>query len=135
ALNLDRVMVLTTASSCSSSELVINSLAPFIEVVQIGAPTCGKPVGQQPALLGDYVLFAINFQTVNSLDQGDYFDGLSPHCAVADMIKGDWGVASDPLYAEAINFIANGSCSTVGVAAMAASTPIAVKAEAKRPLL
>lgn len=126
ALDLDRVMVLTTASSCSSSELVINSLAPFVEVVQIGAATCGKPVGQQPAVIGDYVLFAINFQTVNALDQGEYFDGLLPRCTVADKISGDWGVASDPLYAEAVSFIANGTCSTTAssVSAMAIASPM-----------
>ncbi|MBZ9612492.1 S41 family peptidase [Rheinheimera maricola] len=111
ALNLDRVIVLTTASSCSSSELVINSLAPFIEVVQIGSTTCGKPVGQQPDIIADYVLFAINFQTVNALGQGEYFDGLQPNCPVTDAITGDWGVAEDPLYAEALSYIATGSCS------------------------
>ncbi len=118
-LNLDRLFVLTTAASCSSSELVINSLAPFIDVVQIGSTTCGKPIGQQPAPIGNYVLFAINFQTVNALDQGDYFDGLLPNCPVADAIAGDWGVATDPLYAEAIGYIATGSCSDVALASAA----------------
>lgn len=114
-LNLPRVFVLTTQSSCSSSELVINSLAPFVDVVQIGDTTCGKPVGQQPDIIGDYVLFAINFQTVNALDQGDYFDGLQPNCQVNDAITGDWGVETDPLYAEAISYMSSGSCSDVAV--------------------
>ncbi len=119
ALNLDRVFVLTAAGSCSSSELVINSLAPFIDVVQIGGTTCGKPVGQQPDIIGNYVLFAINFQTVNALDQGDYFDGLQPECPVAATINGDWGVADDALYAEAIRYISNGSCSNIAVSSAA----------------
>ncbi|MEH8016886.1 S41 family peptidase [Rheinheimera muenzenbergensis] len=114
-LNLDRLFVLTTAASCSSSELVINSLLPFIDVVQIGSTTCGKPVGQQPDIIADYVLFAINFQTVNALDQGAYFDGLQPNCPVSDVITGDWGVANDPLYAQAISYLVNGSCSDVAV--------------------
>ncbi len=114
-LNLGRVLILTTESSCSASEMVINSLAPFVDVVQIGSTTCGKPVGMQPDIIGNYVLFAINFQTVNALDQGDYFDGLQPTCPVADSIKGDWGVADDPLYATARHYIANGSCSAVAV--------------------
>ncbi|MBU1310695.1 MAG: PDZ domain-containing protein, partial [Gammaproteobacteria bacterium] len=114
-LNLDRLFVLTTAASCSSSELVINSLSPFIDVVQIGSTTCGKPVGQQPDIIADYVLFAINFQTVNALDQGAYFDGLQPNCPVSDVIMGDWGVANDPLYAQAISYLVNGSCSDVAV--------------------
>ncbi|MEO3878117.1 S41 family peptidase [Rheinheimera fenheensis] len=114
-LNLPRVFVLTTQSSCSSSELVINSLAPFVDVVQIGDTTCGKPVGQQPDIIGSFVLFAINFQTVNALDQGDYFDGLQPNCQVNDAITGDWGVETDPLYAEAISYMSSGSCSDVAV--------------------
>lgn len=122
ALDLGRVLVLTTAGSCSSSELVVNSLAPFVDVVQIGATTCGKPVGQQPDIIGDYVLFAINFQTVNALDQGAYFDGLQPNCPVSEVITGDWGVADDPLYAEAINYITNGNCSDVAVSSATINT-------------
>tara|TARA_R110002126_G_scaffold146224_19_gene292173 strand:+ start:200 stop:1519 length:1320 start_codon:yes stop_codon:yes gene_type:complete len=110
-LDLPRVFVLTTAGSCSSSELVINALSPFIDVVQIGETTCGKPVGQVPDRVGDFRLFAINFQTVNALDFGDYFDGLAPNCQVPATVTGDWGVANDPLYAEALTYIANGNCS------------------------
>ncbi|MDX1676585.1 S41 family peptidase [Arsukibacterium sp.] len=115
ALNLPRVFVLTTAGSCSSSELVINALSPFIDVVQIGETTCGKPVGQVPDQVGDYRLFAINFQTVNALDFGGYFDGLSPNCPVNAVVAGDWGVSQDPLYAEALAYISNGRCSAVAL--------------------
>jgi carboxyl-terminal processing protease len=114
ALDLPRVVALTTPASCSSSELVINSLAPFIDVVQIGETTCGKPVGQQPELIDGYVLFAINFQTVNALDQGEYFDGLVPNCQVADQVLGDWGVNEDPLLAEALYYLEHEQCSTAG---------------------
>ncbi|MGP9801970.1 S41 family peptidase [Rheinheimera sp. NSM] len=117
SLNLERVLILTTEGSCSASEMVINSLNPFIEVVQVGETTCGKPVGMQSVYIDDYVLSAINFQSVNALDQGDYFDGLIPNCPVADAITGDWGVAGDALYAEAISYIASGRCSDVAVSA------------------
>ena len=108
---------------------MINCLKPYIDVVQIGATTCGKPVGQQPDIIGDYVLFAINFQTVNALDQGDYFNGLQPNCPVTDNITGDWGVITDPLYAEAVNYIASGSCSDVAVSSAT------VRAEVVKPRL
>ncbi|KKO44519.1 carboxyl-terminal protease [Arsukibacterium ikkense] len=114
-LNLPRVFVLTTAGSCSSSELVINALSPFIDVVQIGETTCGKPVGQMPDRVAGYRLFAINFQTVNALDFGDYFDGLMPNCQVNATVAGDWGVSNDPLYAEALAYINNSNCSGVAV--------------------
>ncbi len=42
SLNLTTVYILTTSSSASSSELVINGLAPYVNVVQIGETTTGK---------------------------------------------------------------------------------------------
>ncbi len=41
-LNLNKVYIITTNSSASSSELVINGLEPYIDVVQIGEATRGK---------------------------------------------------------------------------------------------
>ena len=41
-LNLSKVYILTTFSSASSSELVINGLSPYLEVVQLGETTRGK---------------------------------------------------------------------------------------------
>ncbi len=41
-LNLSKVYVLATRSSASASELVINGLAPYVDVVQIGETTTGK---------------------------------------------------------------------------------------------
>ncbi|MEM9144370.1 MAG: S41 family peptidase [Bacteroidota bacterium] len=41
-LNLDQVYVLTTGSSASASELLINGLEPYMDVVQIGETTRGK---------------------------------------------------------------------------------------------
>lgn len=115
-LNLDRVVVLTTGASCSSSELIINALDPFIEVVTIGEPTCGKPVGQQPAQICDKMVFAINFQTVNAEGYGDYFDGIEPTCQASDTVRTDWGDPADPLLGEALHVLANGSCSASAVA-------------------
>jgi len=41
-LNLSRVYILTTNGSASASELVINGLEPYVDVVQIGDVTRGK---------------------------------------------------------------------------------------------
>jgi hypothetical protein len=40
---------------------------------------------------------------------------LIANCPGVDAIAGDGGVADDALYAEAISYIANGSCSDVAV--------------------
>ena len=113
ALDLTRVVVLSTANTCSASELIINGLAPHMEVVTIGSSTCGKPVGQNPDEYCDVVLSAINFRTVNSLGEGDYFDGLAPTCPVEDAIVADWGSIEDPIFAEALSYLNTGACSPI----------------------
>ncbi len=45
SLNLDNIVILTTGSSASASELVINGLNPYIDVTTIGTTTEGKTVG------------------------------------------------------------------------------------------
>ncbi|RUO46051.1 S41 family peptidase [Pseudidiomarina donghaiensis] len=114
-LNLERVYILTTASSCSSSELLINSLDPFVEVVVIGEPTCGKPVGQIPERLCDKRTFVVNFETVNALDQGRYFDGLAPNCSATDQLVGDWASPDDPMLQAAAYHMVYNQCQPVGV--------------------
>ncbi|WP_289116694.1 S41 family peptidase [uncultured Idiomarina sp.] len=109
-LDLDTVYVLTTGSSCSSSEIIINSLKPYVNVVTIGENTCGKPVGQQPEQLCDKVTFAINFETVNAEGEGQYYDGLAPTCEVEGQIIADWGSEQDPLTGAAYSYIETGSC-------------------------
>lgn len=115
-LDLDRVFVLTTGASCSSSELLINSLKPFIEVVVIGQPTCGKPVGQSPQPFCDKRSFVINFETVNAEGEGRYFDGIAPTCQANDNLVADWGQNGDPLLDEARFYMLNSSCSAVSAA-------------------
>ncbi|MFK5878769.1 MAG: S41 family peptidase [Flavobacteriaceae bacterium] len=45
SLNLNNIVILTTGSSASASELVINGLNPYIDVTTIGTKTEGKTVG------------------------------------------------------------------------------------------
>ncbi len=113
-LNLDRVVVLASGATCSASELVINALDPFIEVIVIGDETCGKPVGMYPTPINDWVVFAINFQTQNAIGFGDYFNGLTPDCALEETIPGDWGTESEALLAEGLYYLENDSCSNQG---------------------
>jgi C-terminal processing protease CtpA/Prc len=115
-LNLSRVYILTTASSCSSSELLINSLDPFVDVVVIGEPTCGKPVGQVPEQLCDKRTFVVNFETVNALDQGRYFDGLAPNCSASDELMGDWASPDDPMLQAAAYHMVYNQCQPVAMA-------------------
>ena len=45
SLNLNRVFILTTSESASASELLINGLDSYIDVIQVGERTVGKNVG------------------------------------------------------------------------------------------
>ena len=45
SLNLTKIYILTSKSTASASELIINGLKPYIDVVQIGDYTTGKNVG------------------------------------------------------------------------------------------
>jgi C-terminal processing protease CtpA/Prc len=112
-LDLDRVIILTTAATCSASELVINALSPFINVVTVGETTCGKPVGMDPQPICDNMVFAINFSLANVLGNSDYFDGLAANCFAEDKIVADWGNINDPLLLEGLFYANNSQCFSV----------------------
>ncbi|MDO6460774.1 S41 family peptidase [Granulosicoccaceae sp. 1_MG-2023] len=109
-LGLQRVILLTGPATCSASEMIINGLSPFMDVVTIGDTTCGKPVGMVPETLCDKTLFAINFAITNGQNEGGYFDGLEASCTVTDLPTGDMWSEDDPLYAAALDYITQGQC-------------------------
>ncbi len=91
-LNLpsSRVFVLTTGSTCSASEALINGLRGVgVEVIQIGTTTCGKPYGFYPQDNCGTTYFTTQFRSVNALGFGDYPDGFSP----ANSTETSFGVA------------------------------------------
>jgi len=115
ALNLNRVFVLTTNSTCSASELIINALRSSsndIEVIQIGDKTCGKPYGFVNAgIFCDKALYSINYTSVNGDEDGDYSEGLIPNCKIDENIFKDFGDQEEILLSEALNYITTDACS------------------------
>jgi carboxyl-terminal processing protease len=84
-LSLSRVYVLTSGDTCSASEAIINGLrGAGVTVNIVGEQTCGKPYGFYPRDNCNTTYFAINFVGVNNLGFGDYADGFTPTCTVAD---------------------------------------------------
>ncbi len=121
SLNLSRVYIITSGRSASSSELVINGLSPYINVIQVGDNTYGKNVGG-PAALYDYIdndgtkhpnhtyaIYCMTFYSANSNDFYDYADGLAPQEELKlkeDLANmGTLGENSDPLLALTIQHI------------------------------
>jgi hypothetical protein len=113
-----RAYVLMGERTCSASEQVINGLRGVgINVVAIGDVTCGKPVGFLPADGGCGTTFnVVNFEGVNALNQGRYFDGLAPTpgCAVAEDFSKGIGALDDPLLTTAAHHMDNGACPVAG---------------------
>jgi len=110
-LNLTRVYMLVGAGTCSASEAVVNGLRGVgVEVDLIGAATCGKPYGFYPQDNCGTTYFSIQFQGVNQLGQGDYADGFTPTCAVADDFNHALGDPNEGRLAAALSYRANSVC-------------------------
>lgn len=127
SLNLERVYLLTTSSTCSASEAIINGLQGIdIEVIQIGAGTCGKPYGFYATDNCDTTYFTIQFTGENNKGFGEYSDGFAPQntvnnarlpvrvagCAVADDFNHQLGDPNEALLAAALNYRESQSCPT-----------------------
>jgi C-terminal peptidase prc len=111
ALNLQRLVVITTRGSASSSELVINSLRAYMPVTIIGDTTYGKPVGQYGLRFCDKVLYPVAFSIKNVNLEGDFFDGLPVDCPAGDDYTHQLGDTAEASFAEALTFIRTGACS------------------------
>lgn len=111
-----RVVVLTGPRTCSASELVVNGLRPWAQVVTIGGATCGKPFGFNPVSSCGTTVNAVNFQAFNAAGEGDYYDGIAPTCAAADEFTGAFGDPAEALTAAAASYLADGHCAAAGAA-------------------
>lgn len=111
-LDLTRLIALTSQSTYSASELTINGLKPYLQVVQIGEATGGKPYGMNIANVCDNAVFAITTRESNAEGVGNYDDGLPPDCAVTPAVAGDWGDTQDPLLGAGLYYLNNGACPT-----------------------
>lgn len=116
-----KVAVITTGSSASASELVANSLIPYLgsNLALVGANSFGKPVGQFGFDLAacDLRIRAVAFRTVNANGQGDYYTGLTsviPNtCRAADDITRPLGDVREASIAAALDFLAGRACTPI----------------------
>lgn len=111
APTLSRLIVITSRSSASASELVINGLRPFMPVVLIGDATYGKPVGQYLIEFCSKVLAPVSFSLKNANDEADYFGGFAPTCPAGDDIERELGDPEEASLAEAFHYIRHDTCS------------------------
>ena len=131
-LNLSSLSVLTTGTTASASELVINGLRPYMDVQVIGEPTFGK-------FYGSYVLYdqndppehnwaivpvVLKYSNVNGVT--DFADGLQPDIFLQDNIleAKPFGDTSDPFLSTALTAISGGDLSLSRIAQEKPYTPI-----------
>jgi carboxyl-terminal processing protease len=116
SLNLSRIIFITSRGSASASELIINNLTPYTQVVIIGDNTFGKPVGSFPLARYNRVLqtnnvelVPITFATANAQGKAEYFDGFPADFRVGDSPQFPWGDPRDLRLAAALQYIQTGN--------------------------
>jgi C-terminal processing protease CtpA/Prc len=116
SVGMTKIYILTSKSTASASELVINGLKPYITVVQIGDLTTGKNVGSvtlydSPTFGKEnrnpnhrYAMQPIVLKIVNGVGFGDYQSGLQPTYILKETIGnlGILGSTTEPLLSTAI---------------------------------
>ncbi len=119
SINMTKVYILTSKGTASASELVINGLKPYANVVQIGDVTVGKNVGSvtlydSPDFSATnrnpnhrYAMQPLVIKIVNGVGFGDYQSGLVPTYQLAENPSnlGVLGNSSEPLLSLAIGKI------------------------------
>jgi C-terminal peptidase prc len=110
ALDLKRVFIIATGSTASSSELLINSLFPYMDVKIIGDATYGKPVGSGAWADCDIEIRPISFRMLNDEGRGDYYNGISQMCLAHDGLVLPLGDEAEASLAEALQVMRNGQC-------------------------
>jgi C-terminal processing protease CtpA/Prc len=126
SLNLSEVYIITSSSSASASELVINALEPYINVIQVGDDTVGK--FQASITLYDsedfdrenanpahrYAMQPQVLKSLNSVGRTDYIDGLAPDIRLREDFEnlGTLGNPDEPLLQACLQDISPGTVST-----------------------
>ena len=125
-LNLSKVYIIATNASASASELVLNGLAPYVDVVHIGETTRGKnefSLTMVDDFEGSYVYNPERENQINPDNQwaiqplvgrnenadgfSEYTTGLVPDIMLEEDLEnlGSWGDLNEPLLARAIQEI------------------------------
>jgi C-terminal processing protease CtpA/Prc len=108
---LERLFVITSTSSASASEAIINGLKPYMPVITIGNRTHGKPVGMNVWRVNGYAVVPITFKVANANGEAEYFEGIAADGLVKDDLTALFGDPSEDCLAQALYYIGHGTFS------------------------
>lgn len=90
ALGLNKVYILASNSTASASEIVINNLKPYMQVIQIGDVTLGKDMAgfivedkRKPKKIS-WQLHPVIYKVFNANGEGAYVNGINPQIAASE---------------------------------------------------
>ena len=113
--NLSRVFIITAAGTASASELVLNSLKPFKNVVTIGSTSFGKPYAFVPREACGTTYSAVNIEIVNASGVTVPTTGVPATCSVSDDLTRQLGDPAELRTAAALSYISTGVCPPVAI--------------------
>nr|WP_320117392.1 S41 family peptidase [uncultured Marinifilum sp.] len=127
AFGFNRVFIITTSSTASASEMVINGLKPYLgneNVILIGSKTHGKPVGMYVFEVEEYdlAIVPISFSITNANDEGDYFEGIPVDYEISDDLSHDFGDINESNFKAALDYISQGSFPVITAAKSLSTT-------------
>jgi len=122
SLNLNKVYVITTGSTASASELLISSLLPYIDVVQVGTTTVGKFEGSitlydspnfnrnDANINHSYAMQPLVLKSVNANGFTDYVNGIEPNIVIGEDFTnlGELGNPNETLLSAALEDVSFG---------------------------
>jgi len=125
-LNLPRVFIIATGSSASASELLMNGLDPYMEVIHVGSTTRGKnefSITLVDLPSNSFIYNADKASSINPKNSWglqplvgrnenavgffDYTSGFTPDYEIREVLGnyGEFGSLTEPLLAKALSLI------------------------------
>lgn len=107
-LGLERLVVIASGATASASEMVINGLRPYMDVVIVGDNTYGKPMGSNILRFFNWGVAPITFNVTNANNEGNFFDGIEADIPANDGLAYDFGDMRETAFQQAFSFITMG---------------------------
>jgi carboxyl-terminal processing protease len=109
SMNFNTIYFITSRSTASASEDLINGLKPFVPQKLIGTTTHGKPTGMDVIKIMNYYLAPVTFKVTNKDGYGDFYSGLPVDKEAADDLTHDFGNRNEACLEQALYYIQYGA--------------------------